>query len=179
LKSLILACSGTALLLTLACGGGGAGSVENYPTLSYTNPATASADWQLVKDSTSTTSRVVLDLMAPSAAAGQGITLILTVDTTRASWATFSSGSYVSGLAYGDPLVNKASVSGSALRIVAAQTSSVTYGSTPVLQVALAIKSGATSGGASLTGAEAFHTATGATAATAISVDLGTLTVLQ
>jgi hypothetical protein len=179
-RGLIFACSGTALLLTLACGGGGGGAAAapaSSPTLSYTNPATAPADWQLVKDSTSTASRVVLDLMAPTETTGQGITLILTVDTSRAAWAAFSSGSYVSGLQYDNLLVNKASLDGAALRIVAAQTGAVSYGSAPVLQVALDLGSGASSGGVSLTGTSEYHTGQGALSATAISIDLGTLSV--
>lgn len=173
----ILACSG-GLLLTLACGGGASDSVAKAVTLAYTNPATASADWQLVKDSTSSTSRLVLDLMAPTGTSGQGITLILTADTSKATWATFSSGSYVSGLPYATPLLaNKASVNGSALRIVVAQdpAGSVTYSSTPVLQVALNMASGAAVGNANLAAKAGYHLDAGTTSS--ITIDAGTLSV--
>jgi hypothetical protein len=178
----ILACSG-ALLSTLACGGGASSDVAPAITLNYTNPTTANADWQLVKDSTSSTSRLVLDLMAPTAptvTSGQGITLILTTDTSKATWATFSSGSYVSGLPYATPLLaNKASVNGSALRIVVAQNpaGSATYSNAPVLQVALNMASGAAIGSGSLTVASAYHLSRDATSDITSSIDLGTIAV--
>lgn len=132
-----------------------------------------------MKDSTSSTSRLVLDLMAPTGTSGQGITLILTADTSKATWATFSSGSYLSGIHYTPLLADKVSVEGSALRIVIAQQpgTAVTYGSTPVLQVALNVASGAAIGNASLTATAGYHLDGTAASSTPITIDAGTLSV--
>ena len=116
-------------MLALACGGGadkvsGVESPSPSPSsptaLVYTNPTDSTA-WRLTHDSASTPAHLILDLMAPSGASGQGVTLILTTDASKAAWHAFSSGSYLQGLVFSSPLVDVASVQGSALRIVAAQ----------------------------------------------------------
>jgi len=134
---------GTILLtLALSCGGGGSsvgsGPPDPYATrLVYTDPADPAA-WRLTQDPASSPAHLVLDLMAPAGASGQGVTLVLTTDASKASWHAFSPGVYLQALAYPSPAVQVASVLGPDLRIVAAQApgAPVTY-SAPVLKVEL------------------------------------------
>jgi len=172
--------AGILLALCLACAGGaGAGNGQGSTAkLVYAAPADTTA-WWLKLDPASTSTRLILDLMAPAGTSGQGVTLILSADPGKATWHAFTSGSYLQGLIYPGALVSKASVSGSSLRIVAAQASApVAYtGTTPVLQVGLDLATGASAGNAALTPSAAGHLGAGATAADAITVQAGTLQV--
>jgi len=161
-------------VLSLACGGAGGGST---PKLVYTAPADTSS-WWLKQDPASTPAFLLLDLMAPAGTSGQGVTLILTADASKAVWHAFSSTSSMEGLVYPGALVSKASVQGSSLRIVAAQDTAVAYtASTPVLQVGLDLASGASAGTVTLTPSAAGHLGAGASAADAITVQVGELQV--
>ena len=166
------------LALTLACGGGGGGG--GTPTsavkLVYTDPPADSSTWQLVADPLSTETNLILDLMAPASASGQGVTLVLGITSGKVTWSQMSNGHYAASV-YSDAVVNVASVQGSALRIVVAQTSespAVTYGTAPVLQVSLEMASGAVSGTIPLTVSNAGHLGTQPTP-TVITVAVGTL----
>jgi len=123
----------------------------------------------------STPARLVLDLMAPDGASGQGVTLTLTASGV-ATWHAFSPGVYLQGLAYPSPLVNVSSVQGSALRIVAAQApgTPVLYGTAPVLKVALDLVAGAAPGSLTLSAAAAGHLGTDPTPV-AITIVSGSL----
>lgn len=145
------ALAASTLLLTLACGGGGSGGGTAAPALAasalaYTDPADGSG-WRLVRDPASTPARLLLDLLAPAGAAGQGVTLVLTADAARAVWAPASGAAYATSV-FPSPLVNVASVQGGALRAVVSQApgTPVSYGSAPVLTVALDLAAGATQG---------------------------------
>lgn len=82
----------------LSCGGG-----SNPPpqppsktiadTLAYTDPSTG--NYKLVKDSSSTSSKLVLSVAGPTGATGHGLALILNIGGTSASWATVSGSAYV------------------------------------------------------------------------------------
>lgn len=79
--------------LLVSCGGGGGGSTPP-PTpatgLSYTDPA--SGNFKLVKNTgLSTASHLVLDLVGPAAANGNGFALFLSVDSSKATWSKVAS----------------------------------------------------------------------------------------
>ena len=166
------------LLASLACGGG-AGTASGPSSGFSFSAASASAGWRLVQDAASTSTHIVLDLMAPSGTSGQGITLTLTTDTTEATWSYVSGTSYAAQAVYPSPTVSLAKVSGASLRILVGQggATPVSYGSTPVLQVALDEVSSAASGPVALTASLAGHL--GATATpSAITVATGSLSIL-
>jgi hypothetical protein len=140
--------SGILLALTLACGGGGSdvGTGPVGTKMVYTAPADISG-WWLKADAASTPTSLVLDLMPPPGAFGQGVTLTLTGDAAQATWHAFRTGVYLQGLIYtsGTTQLAVASPEGPALRIVAGQSpTSVTYGTAPVLQLGLDLTGSAT-----------------------------------
>ena len=141
----------------------------------YAGPTDATA-WRLVQDSASTPAHLVLDLLAPTGAAGRGVTLILTADAAQAAWAKVDGSSYAVQDAYSTPAVQLARTSGAGLRILISQAggTAASYGASPVLQVALELTAGATAGTVALTATQAGHL--GATSSpAAISVLVGGL----
>jgi hypothetical protein len=112
--------------------------------LIYTDPSDPTA-WRLVRDSVSTSTHLVLDLLAPTGMFGQGLTLILTTDTVETSWSYVSGTSFMAQNAYPNAMVSIAKVMGPDLRIVIGQAAGtpVTYGSSPILTVALDLIPGA------------------------------------
>lgn len=167
------------LLVSLACGGGGGGSTVAATGFAF-SADTATTNWRLVRDATSTSSHLVLDLLAPTGTSGQGITLILTTDTAAATWAPVTGTSYAVQTLYASPLVDVAKVSGAALRILISQGggTTVSYGTTPVLQVALDLVTGASAGTVTLAATQAAHLGTASTP-DAITVSAGTLSILR
>ena len=150
-----LVLTGAVLLVALGCGGGSGSGPSGPPasSLAYT-PPTDLTGWRLVQDSASSTgTHLVLDLLAPSGLSGQGVTLTLTGDASRATC------SLLAGGAYANPLVRIASPSGSALRTVVAQApgSPIVYGANPVLSFALDLTANATTGTITLTVTQAGH----------------------
>lgn len=95
------ALAGIGLASLLSCGGGsGGGSATTPPpnktiadTLAYTDPSTG--NYKLVRDSSSTSSKLVLNVTGPSGATGHGLALILNIGGTSASWATVAGSAYV------------------------------------------------------------------------------------
>lgn len=80
------------LALSVACGGGGGGG-GTTPTpvatsLSYTDPTgVAATEYKLVKNNTSTSTHLILDLMGPATpTTGNGASFELTTDTTKTTW---------------------------------------------------------------------------------------------
>ena len=112
--------------------------------LIYTDPSDPTA-WRLVRDSASTSTHLVLNLLAPTGMFGQGVTLILTTDSVEANWSYVSGTSFMAQNAYPNTMVSIARVMGPDLRIIVGQASGtpVTYGSAPVLTVALDLMPGA------------------------------------
>jgi hypothetical protein len=154
-----------ALLLITACGGGGGSSgggggstTQPAAALVYTSPADPTT-WRLVADAASTPTHLVLDLMAPTGAAGLGVTLILTTDNLGAQWSMVSGSSYAVQVPYPYPLVDVASTQGAALRVVVGQAAgpAFAYGSSPVLKVALDLAAGALPGSIALSASQCGH----------------------
>jgi len=162
------------VLLLLACGGGST-SVRNASSLGYTSP-TDTSSWRLVQAASSTSTHLVLDLLAPAGASGQGVTLVLTTTPSLATWSFATGASYAAVTAYPTPVVNVASVQGANLRILVAKApgTPVAYGTGPVLTVALDLASGAPPGAVAVTVAQAGHLGTKAPPAP-ITVAVGSL----
>ena len=87
--------SGLALASLMAC----SGSKDNPPPpppgktiadrLDYTNPT--SGTFMLVKDTTSTPTHLVLNLMGPAGTQGTGVGFFLTADTAKVTWSKLAS----------------------------------------------------------------------------------------
>ena len=143
------------LLATLACGGGGGGGGASAPagppatTLSYSGPAADTTQWQLAEDSASH--------LHPPGAGPAG------ARRRRRAWGhggadpqprpghlvDVAGSAYATQTLFQNPKVDLASLSAdkSQLRLLlgqAAGTAAVTYGSTPVVQVALDLAASAT-----------------------------------
>lgn len=74
-----------AAVLLMACGGGGGGGTSSQPPqpskatgLSYTDPV--SGDFRLMKDSGSTSTKLILRLVGPANATGRGVAFTFMVD---------------------------------------------------------------------------------------------------
>jgi hypothetical protein len=87
-----------ALVLASGCGGGGgSGSPTPVPppvapqSISYQNPA--SSGWRLVRDSSSTATRIVLDLVGPAGVSTRGVGFNLQRGTSL-RFGTFGTGAY-------------------------------------------------------------------------------------
>ncbi|MBI3131036.1 MAG: hypothetical protein HYZ13_06730 [Acidobacteria bacterium] len=89
--------AGTALVLSLACGGGGGGGNPTPPTppaatsLAYTDPSTGT--YQVKKNAgLSTSTHLVLDVVGSGAPNGAGLAFSLTADATRLTWTKVATG---------------------------------------------------------------------------------------
>jgi len=170
------------LLAVLACGGGrgggsGTAAGQTASALVYTDP-TDTTQWRLVKNGTSTPTHLVLDLLAPAGTSGMGVTLVLTVDGTRAGWADAGQGALVKPGSYQGTLAQRASLQGSALRILLSQVNPappIPYGTAPLLTVALALNAGAATGPVACTATEGGHLAAPLTLPVPVAISLGAL----
>ena len=88
-----VACLGIATLL--ACGGGGGGGSTPTPpktiadSLNYTNPTRG--NYRLTRNSASTSTHLVLDLVGPSSGTAHGIAAIFTIGGSAAVWSKVAS----------------------------------------------------------------------------------------
>ncbi len=178
----------SALMLLLACGGGGGGGSQGPAAatgLTYTDPT--SGTFQLKKNAAfSSSTKLVLDLVAVNAGSGAGTAFHLTADTSKVSWAKVQDADteYVrNGTVFADlgsvPQALKGKVSGNILQVVVSQkglAGSQTLNGT-LATVALSLKSGATAGAVTLdvvSGRAQILMASGAT--DPLTITKGTLT---
>ena len=150
----------------LACGGS---SSPTAPATAPTEPTTANtlvysaptvAGYQLVQDSSSTATHLILDLVGPAGTQLKGVLLTLSTDATRAAWGNpggaldpYLNPGQALALGTGAKLL-KGTVSGATLQAALYQKGSVTaatLGTQPILSVALDLKPGALTGGIALT----------------------------
>lgn len=93
LRTLTSALAGLLLSLALACGGSSSSSSVAPSTpakgLSYSDPS--GAGWRLVKDASSTSTRLVLDLVGPSGLKTRGVGFNLQADA-KMKFGTFANG---------------------------------------------------------------------------------------
>ncbi len=130
------------LATLLACGGGGGGGTPAPPpktiadTLTYTNPT--AGNYRLVRDSTSTQSRLVLDLVGPATGTAHGVAFILTLSGS-ASWT--NPDSYTQNVAFSlgsTPQILSRKLSGNTLQVGIFQKSKATgQNPTPATAVSL------------------------------------------
>lgn len=149
--------SGSAALLLaglIACGGGGGSSTPPPPPtatgLTYTDPT--SGTYKLVKNTSSSGSHLVLDLVGPSTGTAMGVSISLTADTSKVTWVDVPAGGTTAvlmqngtqfTLGTGTP-IQKAKVTGSVLQATLAQKAPTAPASLngPLLRIALDLKSG-------------------------------------
>ena len=151
------------LLAAFACtsssSGGGTTTPPPLPAarLTYTDPTDA-AQWRLVRNATSTTTHLVLDLMAPTGAAGRGVSLVLTCDA-KVAWKAVEGSAFTRNGVYTGDLVQKGSVLGTDLRVLLSQKPGTvqTYGSAAVVSVAMDLVSGTLPGTVALNSAQGAH----------------------
>lgn len=189
--------SAAALLGVLsACGGGGGGGGTNNPpppatatTLAYTNPS--SGTYQLIRDSASTSSHLVFDLVGPTGTSGRGIGFYLNADPNKVTWSKVngSDPEFVENGAFNlgtGVLALKAKVNTSTGELQAGvyqkgtSVPSIAFGPSVVLaKVAMDLKSGQTPGAVTFTAVASKAMVlpdTGAATPGNISITVGNLT---
>jgi hypothetical protein len=92
-------------LLISACGGSSSSTPNQQPvtptpttatSLAYTDPTPAEGEWALVKDASSTSTHLVLNLVGPTGALFRGVGFNLKADTTKVAFSRFLDGNGVS-----------------------------------------------------------------------------------
>jgi len=170
---------GAALLATFGCGGGSsAPSRSTAPATQLVYPASVadSTAWRLELDTASTSTHLVLDLLAPTGTSGQGFTVVLSTDPGSAVWSKVDGTNYAVQSLFSTSLVNIASVSGGDLRILFGQApgTAVSYGANPVVKVELDLAAGATVGDVVLTASQGGNLGAGTTP-DQVTVSVGSL----
>jgi hypothetical protein len=148
------------IALLAACGGGGGGgTTQNSPqtqtyatSLSYADPT--STGYRFVLNAASSTStRVVLDLMGPVGTSARGVAVYLSASSAAVDWATPGSGQSLTaaGGAFnlgGSPRLIATKLESGNLQAGVFQKggSPATYGTAPILSVALSLKSNVSKG---------------------------------
>jgi len=173
---------GAALLVILGCAGGGGGGGGTPATqLVYKAGVADTSAWQLQQDPATTSTHLVLDLMAPAGTKGQGFTVVLTTDPAYATWSKPDGTHYALQNLFSSAAPNvswsSVSASGADLRIVFGQpqgTAQAMDGG-PVVQVSLdLLNPGATVGTVTLTASGAGYLGSGPPP-TAVTVSVGNL----
>lgn len=162
-RSLLLLAGTSSLAVFLNCNGGGGGSDTATPaatSFSYTDPT--SGTWQLKKDASSTSTHLVLNLVAvsPAAGSGNGVAASFTVDSARATWSFVTPGDNPEYVHAGSVLnlgsgtkALRGKVTAGTVQFAVSQkgTGSPVALNGPVAQIALDLKGGVTPGAITLT----------------------------
>lgn len=178
-----------ALALLLGCGGGNGSSSSPTPasSLAYTDPT--STGWRLTKDSSSTSTCLVLSLVGPSTTTARGVALTLSAPTAKLTYAKFSDGMYIQDGGVFTLYVSDSTeaqllaggVKNGELNLGLFQkgtTQSAKNCGKPLLKFALGLASGATTGNTSLTISKAkILNASSSPSLEDISVAVGTITL--
>jgi hypothetical protein len=156
------ACSGLALLLLGGCGGGGGSSSSGpsasptvYATvLTYTNPPLGGYSLQ-AEPASNGTAHLVLDLVGPSNTVAQGISFFLSADPAMVSWSRQGAAYAAPGTVFSlgsapQAFVTKVSIAGDLQVGIYQKSGGATYGSAPLVSLALDLKPGAVSPGAAV-----------------------------
>ncbi len=163
--------------LEVACGGKSDSTTSKNVAkkLVYTDP-TDTSSWRLVRNGTSTDTHLVLDLVAPAGASGRGVTFVATTDRAQTHWQPMEGAAYTKNVAYTGSLISIGSVQDSNLRVILSQRTgnSQTYGSAPVMSVALDLDPNATPGNVALSVNQAGHLGA-STAPSSMNVAAGSL----
>ncbi|MBS2022680.1 MAG: Ig-like domain-containing protein [Deltaproteobacteria bacterium] len=126
--------------------GSGTATVISATGFVYTDPS--GTGWRLVKNASSTSTHLILDLVAPSSTSGRGLGLTLSADQGKVTWVKVDSGdaelvkNHLLTLGTGTPLL-KAAIKGNALAIGAFQKGAADAAASytgPILSVALDLK---------------------------------------
>jgi hypothetical protein len=140
---------GLALLLLPACGGGsshGASASAYATTLAYTNPS--SSGYTLQVASGNNTGHLVLNLVGPAGVAARGVSFFLSADPAMVTWSmgtgtpSYATAGTVFTLgAAPQAFVTSRSATGDLQVGLFQKSGSATYGSAPILSVALDLAS--------------------------------------
>ena len=151
-----------ALLLLCGCGGGGGSTststaagappAAHATVLTYTNPPLEGYSLQ-AEPASNGTSHLVLDLVGPSGASAQGVSFFLTADPAMVSWSQQGTAYAVPGTVFSlgsapQAFVATASAQGALQVGIYQKSGAATYGSAPLVSMALDLKPGAVSPGA-------------------------------
>jgi hypothetical protein len=193
MKTINLILSGLLLVSLVACsGGGGNSSTQPVPpvvyatNLTYADPS-GTASYRLIKNvSLSTTTRLVLDLYGPSGQAARGLSFFLSADTSRVDFVN-PAGSGVSAISAGsvfnlgsEPklLKDKLTQSNVNLEVGIYQKggAAATFGSTPILSLALNLKGTAQKGVVALNALSGAQELKNDYTTSPVSITVGTVT---
>jgi hypothetical protein len=156
-------CSALGLLLLGGCGGGG-GAASSSPAaapaaayatvLSYSNPPLGGYSLQ-AEPASNGTAHLVLDLVGPAGTVAQGVSFFLTADPAMVSWSQQGSAYAAPGTVFSLGSAPQAFVTqvtaGGGLQVGIYQKSgTATYGSAPLVTLALDLKPAAVSPGSAV-----------------------------
>ena len=170
-KATLLPAAGSALALLLLCGCGGGGSspapasapapspaspAKTYATaLTYTNPPLGGYSLQ-AEPASNGTAHLVLDLVGPAGTAAQGISFFLTADPAQVSWSQGSGSAYATpGTVFSlgsapQAFLAKVSAAGALQVGIYQKSGTATYGSAPLVTLALDLDPDAVSPGSAV-----------------------------
>jgi hypothetical protein len=154
---------GVALLLLAGCGGGASSPAPSSDTppaayatrLSYTNPPLSGYSLQ-AEPASNGTSHLVLDLVGPAGTVARGVSIFLTADPAKVSWSQGSGSAFATpGTVFNlgsapQAFVAKVSAAGALQAGIYQKAGTATYGSAPLVTLALDLKPGAVSPGSAV-----------------------------
>jgi len=155
-NKLLSAFATLSLAAFFACGGGGGSSTPapapTATSLAYTDPATGTGTYRLVKNASSSGAHLILDLLGPSSGTAMGASITLSADTSQVTWVDIPAGGTTTALMKNGTQFNlgsglpiqKAKATGNVLQATVAQknpTPAAALNGT-LFQVALDLKPG-------------------------------------